>query len=74
MQNNSMSYDNLNLSSRKRSRLQIRLESQCIENKGQKKSVKDSVCILLIRERFFDLRSVAEGSQNELLQDLSMRV
>ena len=71
MQNNSMSHDNLNLSSRKRSRLQIRLESLCIENKGQKKSVvKDSVCILLIRERFFDLRSVAAGSQDELLQNL----
>ncbi len=53
MQNNSMSHDNLNLSSRKRSRLQIRLESQCIENKGQKKSVvKDSVCICAIREFF----------------------
>ena len=52
--------------SRKRQRLQIRLKSLCIEkNKGQKKSVKDSVCIGAIRE-FFDLRSVAAGSQNEL--------
>ena len=62
--------DNLYYSSRKRQRLQIRLESLCTENnKGQKKSVvKDSVCISAIRERFFDLRSVAAGSQNELLQ------
>ena len=28
--------------------------------------VKDSVCIVIIRERFFDLRSVAAGSQDEL--------
>ena len=42
------------------------------KNKGQKNEsvVKDSVCILLIRERFFDLRPVAEGSQDELWQDL----
>ena len=52
---NSMSHDNLNLSSRKRSRLQIRLESLCIERERSKKRsvVKDSVCILLIRELFF---------------------
>ena len=64
----SISHDNLNLSSRKRSRLQIRLKSLCTEkNKGQKKSVvKDSVCISAIRERFFDLRSVAAGLQDEL--------
>ena len=43
------------------------------KNKGQKKNesvVKDSVCILLIRESFFDLSPVAEGSQDELWQDL----
>ena len=45
--------DNLYYSSRKRSRLQIRLESLCIKRKGQKKSVvKDSVCIGAIREFF----------------------
>ena len=43
--------------------------------KGQKKSVvKDSVCIRAIRELFFDLRSVAAGSQDELQQGLSMGV
>ena len=37
------------------------------KTKVKKRSVvKDSVCILLIRERFFDLRTVAEGSQDEL--------
>ena len=46
--------DNLYLGSRKRSRLQIRLESLCIENKRSKKiRVKDSVCISDIRELFF---------------------
>ena len=53
MQNNSMSHDNLNLSSRKRLRLQIRLESLCIEKTKVKKiRVKDSVCIGAIREFF----------------------
>ena len=54
--------------SRKRSRLQIRLESLCIKKtKGQKEiRVKDSVASVIIRERFFDLRSVAAGSQDEL--------
>ena len=67
--------DNLYHSSRKRQRLQIRLQSFCIERKGQKKiRVKDSVCIGAIRELFFDLRSVAAGSQNELLQDLSLSI
>ena len=61
------------LSSRKRQRLQIRLESLCIKRKGQKKSVvKDSVCIGAIRELFFDLRPVAIGSQDELWQGLSI--
>ena len=70
---NSMSHDNLNLSSRKRLRLQIRLESLCIEKTKVKKSVvKDSVCIGAIRERFFDLRPVAADSQDELLQGLSI--
>ena len=38
------------------------------KNKGKKNEsvVKDSVCIGAIRERFFDLRSVAADSQNEL--------
>ena len=41
------------------------------KRKVKKRSVvKDSVCILLIRERFFDLRPVAAGSQDELWQDL----
>ena len=52
MQNNSMSHDNLNLSSRKRSRLQIRLESLCIKRKVKKIRVKDSVRIGAIRELF----------------------
>ena len=73
LQDNGISKDNLNLSSRKRSRMQIRLESLCIKRKGQKKSVvKDSVCIGAIRERFFDLRPVAVGSQDELWQGLSI--
>ena len=55
------------LSSRKRSRLQIRLESLCIRKTKVKKSVvKDSVCIGAIRELFFDIRSVAAGLQDEL--------
>ena len=37
------------------------------KGKVKKIRVKDSVCIGDIRE-FFDLRSVAEGSQNDLLQ------
>ena len=54
MQNNSLSHDNLNHSSRKRSRLQIRLESLCIKKTKVKKSVvKDSVCIRDIREFFW---------------------
>ena len=58
--------DNLYLSSRKRSRLQIRLESLCIKKTKVKKSVvKDSVCIGAIRELFFDIRSVAAGLQDE---------
>ena len=36
------------------------------KEKVNKIRVKDSVCISAIRERFFDLRSVAAGSQNEL--------
>ena len=41
------------LSSRKRSRLQIRFKSICkSKNKGQKIRVKDSVCICAIREPF----------------------
>ena len=64
--------DNLYLSSRKRSRLQIRLKSICIENKGQKNPCQRLRCIGEIREFFFDLRSVAAGLQNELLQDLSI--
>ena len=56
-----------NLSSRKWLRLQIRIKSRYkSKNKGQKIRVKDSVCISAIRELFFDLRSVAAGSQNEL--------
>ena len=56
-----------NLSSRKWLRLQIRIKSRYkSKNKGQKIRVKDSVCIRAIRELFFDLRSVAAGSQNEL--------
>ena len=59
--------DNLYHSSRKRLRLQIRLESLCIKKQRSKKSVvKDSVCIGAIRELFFDLRTVAAGSQDEL--------
>ena len=40
-----------------------------LHRKGKVKKIrlKDSVCIGDIRE-FFDLRSVAEGSQNDLLQ------
>ena len=67
--------DNLYLGSRKRQRLQISLESLLHQkNKGQKIRVKDSVCIGAIRELFFDLRSVAAGLQNELLQDLSLSI
>ena len=40
-----------------------------------KKSVSKTPCASVkIRERFFDLRSVAAGSQDELQQGLSMRV
>ena len=59
--------DNLYLGSRKRQRLQIRLESLCIKkNKGQK-----NPCQRLRVHRcdpwvFFDLRSVAAGLQDEL--------
>ena len=65
--------DGLNLSSRKRSRSQIRLESLCIE----KTKVKKNPCQRLRVHRcdpwvFFDLRSVAAGSQDELLQGLSI--
>ena len=65
--------DNLNFSSRKRSRLQIRLKSIWTERKGQKNPCQ-RLRVHLRSVSFFDLRSVAEGSQNELLQDLSMRV
>ena len=45
------------------------------KKQGQKKiRVKDSVASVIIRERFFDLRPVAVGSQDELQQGLSMRV
>ena len=58
--------DNLYLSSRKRSRLQIRLESLCIKKTKVKKSVvKDSVFIGAIRELFFDIRSVSLRLQDE---------
>ena len=36
------------------------------KQRSKKIRVKDSVCIGAIREFFFDLRSVAAGSQNEL--------
>ena len=53
--------------SRKRSRLQIRLKSLCIEKKQRsKKSVSKTPCASVIIREFFDLRSVAAGSQNEL--------
>ena len=73
IQDNSISHNNLYHSSRKRSRLQIRLESLCIKkNKGQKNPCqrlrRKSV---IIRERFFDLRSVAAGLQDELQQGFS---
>ena len=68
IQDHSISHNNLYHSSRKRSRLQIRLESLCIKkNKGQKNPCQrlrgKSV---ILRERFFDLRSVAAGLQDEL--------
>ena len=53
MQYCSISHGNLNHSSRKRQRLQIRLKSLCIEKTKVKKiRVKDSVCICAIRELF----------------------
>ena len=44
------------------------------KNKGQKKSVSKTPCASVRSVSFFDLRTVAAGSQNELLPDLSMRV
>ena len=59
--------DNLYHSSRKRSRLQIRLKSLCIEkNKGQKIRGQRLRVHRWNPWVFFDLRSVAAGSQNEL--------
>ena len=54
--------------SRKRSHLQIRLESLCIGKERSKKSVLKTPCASVISVSFFDLRSVAKGSQNDLLQ------
>ena len=43
------------------------------KNKGQKNPWSKTPCAsVIIRERFFDLRSVAAGSQNELLQVFSI--
>ena len=44
------------------------------KQRSKKIRVKDSVCIRAIREPFFDLRSVAAGSQNELQQGFSLLV
>ena len=44
------------------------------KNKGQKKSVSKTPCASVRSVSFFDLRTVAAGSQNKLLPDLSMRV
>ena len=38
------------------------------KQRSKKSVVKDSVCISAIRELFFDLRSVAAGSQDELFR------
>ena len=63
------------ISSRKRSRLQIRLESLCIEKKMSKKIRGQRLRVHPSNPWvFFDLRSVAAGSQDELQQGLSMRV
>ena len=64
--------DGLNHSSRKRSRLQIRLESLCIKKgKVKKNPWSKTPCASVISVSFFDLRSVAAGSQDELQQDFS---
>ena len=60
--------DSWSRTSRKRSHLQIRLESLCIGKERSKKSVLKTPCASVISVSFFDLRSVAEGSQNDLLQ------
>ena len=63
------------ISSRKRQRLQIRLESLCIEKKMSKKIRGQRLRVHPSNPWvFFDLRSVAAGSQDELQQGLSMRV
>ena len=69
MQYCSMSHGNLNHSSRKRSRLQIRFESIYIsKNKGQKNPCKRLRCICDNPWAFFDLSSVAAGLQSAMQQ------
>ena len=47
----------------------------CIKKQRSKKSVSKTPCASVkIRERFFDLRSVAAGSQDELQQGFSLLV
>ena len=69
----SISHDNLNLSSRKRSRLQIRFESiYKSKNKGQKNPWSKTPCASVQSVSFFDFRPVAAGLQDELWHDLSI--